>query len=686
MKRIILIALTCLIVLAGCASGTPTWQDQYDLGIRYLQEGNYEEAIIAFTAAIEIDPKNVDAYLGRAEAYMNSDDVNGFVNALADYSTVIEIDDNCEEAYVGMANAYMKQGDYEKAKEALDQVSNESIKSDLLAEIEKSMAESLELPEIQLENVSYTFSKDRDIIESNEGAVGGMRIKANVLSSDSNAKALLIAEWGQNLSECSQTQIKEKALRYAQIWKDANVNIEQDPYEIGVLHPVDEEELGTHNEVLLIGIDENCNPVGYAFVKGEIPSKEEALKEVKVVEAVNYTREVNPAFNLDAGFSPRSHSVSIPKIDGNSAAINAFNEKILNAYMKYVDELKNTSEDFSHTYITYDFEIIDGIVGIMIMNRCSHFSSYIGDSFGGYYYDSNNDEEICFEEYLKRLHVDFDKMTDLVNDVLKREGDASSLDAEPALGNTLSEHRIRKALISENGFIATFVRIMGMGGTESTITIECPISDITSDEAVQKAPASDPVQILTDFYNDNKEELSAYTPIYGMDCSNMINAYLADLDNDGTPELCIKYNDFSDEYTHISIYRVAAGQVILSLNCIDVWNERMGHLNKDYKLLFDNGEIRTCIIYSDTQYDDSIEYYVYNWDDNVASLVEDIAFRRRNGIYEFSNKLDNTGYPDYSTVSSAEYIRKKEDYTKKFEEIMLDTDHCGFYDIWNLQK
>ena len=42
-----------------------TWQEQYDLGVRYLAEGNYEEAIIAFTAAIEIDPNRVEAYMGR---------------------------------------------------------------------------------------------------------------------------------------------------------------------------------------------------------------------------------------------------------------------------------------------------------------------------------------------------------------------------------------------------------------------------------------------------------------------------------------------------------------------------------------------------------------------------------------------------------------------------------------------
>lgn len=63
------------------ASQSPTWQDRYDLGVRYLSEGNYEEAILAFTAAIEIDPKRSDSYLSLAEVYME----------LGEYEKAVEI-------------------------------------------------------------------------------------------------------------------------------------------------------------------------------------------------------------------------------------------------------------------------------------------------------------------------------------------------------------------------------------------------------------------------------------------------------------------------------------------------------------------------------------------------------------------------------------------------------------------
>lgn len=42
---------------------------QLDLGQKYLIVQDYEQAVVAFTRAIEIDPLNVDAYIGLAQAY-----------------------------------------------------------------------------------------------------------------------------------------------------------------------------------------------------------------------------------------------------------------------------------------------------------------------------------------------------------------------------------------------------------------------------------------------------------------------------------------------------------------------------------------------------------------------------------------------------------------------------------------
>ena len=73
MKRTMGLLLVLILSLTLCACGKKSgtgWQEQYDLGVRYLSEGNYEEAVISFTAAIEIDAKNDLAYIGRGDAYI----------------------------------------------------------------------------------------------------------------------------------------------------------------------------------------------------------------------------------------------------------------------------------------------------------------------------------------------------------------------------------------------------------------------------------------------------------------------------------------------------------------------------------------------------------------------------------------------------------------------------------------
>ena len=77
-----LLAALLLLTLAACqkapaaesADEAPGWQTKYDLGVRYLSEGNYEEAILAFEAAIEIDPKQEAVYLKYAEVYVEQGD------------------------------------------------------------------------------------------------------------------------------------------------------------------------------------------------------------------------------------------------------------------------------------------------------------------------------------------------------------------------------------------------------------------------------------------------------------------------------------------------------------------------------------------------------------------------------------------------------------------------------------
>lgn len=75
-----------LIVLAVLMAGFITLgnsgkklQEQLDLGTKYLDDMDYEQALVAFEAVLEIDPMNVDAYLGIVEVYIRT---NEFEKAL----------------------------------------------------------------------------------------------------------------------------------------------------------------------------------------------------------------------------------------------------------------------------------------------------------------------------------------------------------------------------------------------------------------------------------------------------------------------------------------------------------------------------------------------------------------------------------------------------------------------------
>lgn len=68
-----------MLAFTGCASKAESYQDKYDLGVKYVSEGNYEEAILALNAAIEIDPKQVDAYLTLADIYIQQNNTDAAV-------------------------------------------------------------------------------------------------------------------------------------------------------------------------------------------------------------------------------------------------------------------------------------------------------------------------------------------------------------------------------------------------------------------------------------------------------------------------------------------------------------------------------------------------------------------------------------------------------------------------------
>ena len=103
-----------------------SWQEQYDLGMRYLEEGDYEQAIVAFTAVIGIDPKQVDAYINLANIYIEQED---YENAVSILQKGLESCDETEtlNEKLSEVNQLIAEKESEAAKEEAARLENEKL-------------------------------------------------------------------------------------------------------------------------------------------------------------------------------------------------------------------------------------------------------------------------------------------------------------------------------------------------------------------------------------------------------------------------------------------------------------------------------------------------------------------------------------------------------------------------------
>ena len=120
--------LLAMLMLAACSSGAisaANVSEKIELGQKYLTELNYSEAVAAFTEVIELDPSNIEAYMGRAKAYVG---LKQYDDAKSDYTTVIE---KAEELPYTQAQAYAGRAE---VNDLTDQT--EAAESDYTAAIE----------------------------------------------------------------------------------------------------------------------------------------------------------------------------------------------------------------------------------------------------------------------------------------------------------------------------------------------------------------------------------------------------------------------------------------------------------------------------------------------------------------------------------------------------------------------
>jgi thioredoxin-like negative regulator of GroEL len=201
LRRIIILTIGVLL-FAGVLVGSIVLggngnklQKQLDLGTKYLDDMDYEQALVAFEVALDIDPMNVDAYLGIVEVYIRT---NEFEKAL-------------EVAKEG----YETTGD-ERLKEKIEIIESGDIVGSLVEAIatennDNKLQEQLKLGTRYLEDMDYdqalvAFGTALDIDPMNADAYLGIvevYIRINEFE-----KALEVAKEGYEVT--GDERLKEK--------------------------------------------------------------------------------------------------------------------------------------------------------------------------------------------------------------------------------------------------------------------------------------------------------------------------------------------------------------------------------------------------------------------------------------------------------------------------------------------
>ncbi|MFH1302439.1 MAG: tetratricopeptide repeat protein [Planctomycetota bacterium] len=89
------------------------WRNRFFAqGMRRLHQGKYKTAIAKFTKAIQHQPENFDAYLGRSHAYIRMNELD---KALADCDTVIRLQPTNHFAFLNRGAIYGLKEDYPRS-------------------------------------------------------------------------------------------------------------------------------------------------------------------------------------------------------------------------------------------------------------------------------------------------------------------------------------------------------------------------------------------------------------------------------------------------------------------------------------------------------------------------------------------------------------------------------------------
>lgn len=180
-KKIIIVAV-CVIILGILGAIVVNnglfdpYQNQIKLGYKLLGEGKYEEAILAFNGAIEIDKKKDEAYIGLAETYIIQNNENAIENAIAALMLGFEQSENNdeEELFIRLTEEILRDNERSDIFE-LFKITLEATDDDQINEDGKKLSDeplkvtTLQAPTASIPDGTYESGQTVELNTNNEG-------------------------------------------------------------------------------------------------------------------------------------------------------------------------------------------------------------------------------------------------------------------------------------------------------------------------------------------------------------------------------------------------------------------------------------------------------------------------------------------------------------------------------------
>ena len=386
-------------------------------------------------------------------------------------------------------------------------------------------------------------------------------------------------------------------------------------------------------------------------------------EKITVVCDEEYTEEIDEEY-LYPGFPDTHHKIVIPKLTSESENAKKFNYKIARFHLNDAVLALQLGEEKDSVYnVDYIFEECNGIIGILITDFTSVIGSHKNANYYGFYYDTVNDRELDFFEYLEALGVDYAELISAVNSSITEYYPDESY----ALKGNFSDYEITAAIFSNS---KAYVSLPSYGWGK--VLGEYERSFVGRADKKYDVSIEDKLEI---FYKDYKGLLNASPE------GDIAHAFIVDYNGDSVPEILIEY---CNPYLHGDYYKVFG---IKDNDIADRGGSSYGPgIESSYSFILYEGRFGDMDFETSHLYNGTDDYFVsvrihFGGEEELAwSCTFDCSVSDNYFAYQIG---DDGDYVEISEQEFRSMYQECCDFADSHSPFVGDS---GFRGVWELQK